>query len=194
MSEKTEKKFVAAYSANESHSNGGRGYWSNKHGWSFFEHADRFVFGDIKDKKLPMSTDLDAKWVKLDLPYMEDHDVDELTVAYIAMGFVKTFNTLTDEETENLTKNEGQSETVGKIVMHARFLDYVFDVSGMAFDSLAFYYEIAEPFGQEYTKALAAEENQLSRADMEAMAIKVLKDICMKALSEESYAMILQHV
>lgn len=190
----SEKQYTVAYSANEFASNGERGYWSKTQGWCEYEEATRFPWNEVKDTNPPISTGMDAKWVKVDLPYEEDHDVDEITVAYIAFGYAKAFAELNDDETSNLTRNEGQSETVAKVVIHARFLDFVFDLDSQAFDSLSYYYEIAEPFGCEYTKALARNEGLLDRDDYDNLAVKVLKEVCMKALPEEMFVRILQHV
>ncbi|MDX5935447.1 hypothetical protein [Acidithiobacillus thiooxidans] len=186
------KKYVVAYSPNEAVSNDECGYWSNEKGWTIIEEATRFQADEVNKLHLPEVTGSDAIWRELGLDYMTSDDRDPLTVAYITMGFVNTFEKLTNEQKDTLTSTSGQSELVSKIVCHSAFLDAIFYMGEPYFDGVLFYYEIAEPFGAEYTKALAQPENyDLGPNGMKNLAVKVLLSVCEKALSEECFAGIL---
>lgn len=50
------------YSANESATSDGAGFWSNIDGWTVFEGATRFAGYDIANLDLPVSVGGDAKW------------------------------------------------------------------------------------------------------------------------------------
>lgn len=54
------------YSANESATNGGAGFWSKTNGWVEFDEASVFTRSESETMGLPASTGQDAKWVLRD--------------------------------------------------------------------------------------------------------------------------------
>jgi hypothetical protein len=51
------------YSANESATSDGAGFWSNEDGWTAFSGATKFTSSEINKLELPISTGQDASWV-----------------------------------------------------------------------------------------------------------------------------------
>jgi hypothetical protein len=199
MPKAKEKKYVVAFSQSEFEQNCGHGYWSSTHAtWGPLEGATKYPAEDIGNLCLSLSSAGDSKWVRLDMPYFQDDTHDPLTVAFMTLGFSAAYAELSDEETDSLNSGKGQSEMISEIVAHAPFLDWVFNnhvkEGASPFDDFIYYYDIAEPFGAEFTKALASEETILSDLESNALAVKVLKAICQRTLSEENYQTLLHHV
>jgi hypothetical protein len=59
------KKFVV-YSANESATGSGAGFWSNTEGWAELAQATRFTEAEKDSVSLPQSVGQDAKWIPLE--------------------------------------------------------------------------------------------------------------------------------
>ena len=57
------KRHLVIYSANESASNDGLGFWNNQTGWGRLYQANHFTVEQAETKPLPKSTGNDAKFV-----------------------------------------------------------------------------------------------------------------------------------
>ena len=108
---------------------------------------------------------------------------DPLTVAYISLGYCYAMERLPDDQKDQML-NEGQSNFVESVIAHAGFIDFVFLGNIIDFDDVDFYYDVAEPFGQQYVEAVAKQENYF---DHKELAISVLRSILKEALSPGSF-------
>lgn len=103
---------------------------------------------------------------------------DPLTVAYVAMGAGTAIGEcpcgcLPDRV---LDAYQGQMEFIAAVIHHALMLDRMADERGNDFSGV-FAYEVAEPFGEEYAKALINAGNY-ETVDAEAIARRLLDTIC----------------
>ncbi len=129
------------------------------------------------------------------MKYETIENPDPLTIAYMTMGFCQAIERMPLEVLERFQENAGgtQSQVLATLLNHAGFLDAVFENHSLAFDSGVFYYDIAEPFGKQYTEALVpparTDHPPLSQQalSMEDLAVSVLRDITKEALPQEGF-------
>lgn len=185
-------KHFMIYSSNESAISCGNGFWSNEFGWTCIEDATLFSENDRAAVQMPISTGGDAKWIPLDLDYSWSQENDPMTVAYMAIGFAKGYESMPQNLKEELSSGIGYPKLLSYVVNQSAFLIDVFDRRRDSFGSISFHTEIAERFGKEYAAAIV--ESDLCFDDeifLNDLAVQTLKRICESALPQEDFKMML---
>ncbi len=186
------KNHFMIYSPNESATNYGRGFWSNRSGWVDVEDATLYTEDEQKIVSLPMSLGNDRKWVPLGMNYScSEHD-NLLLAAYMGIGFSQTYASLSSDEKEEFGKGIGYQKLVCYVVNQAGFLNDVFKRSRDCFSSLSFYEDIAEKFGKEYTAAILGSDMIIEDEPfLQNLAVDTLQDVCEKSLPKDVFKMLL---
>ncbi|MDD2749139.1 MAG: hypothetical protein PHX24_03550 [Acidithiobacillus sp.] len=107
--------------------------------------------------------------------------MDELTIAYLAIGAEKQLNGMSKDERKDLLIDRFGGDHVGAIQMvvdNAEFLDSFWE-KHQELEDVSFYYEVAEPFGASFV---------ISSKDQTPH--EILKNVLRIALDEKSFSRI----